>query len=75
MTVPTTSMSTIRVAAWRYEDSTNCLRDAAHDLAERRGLRGWHLNPRWENNQREYILLDIPTWAVRRATDDVLEAV
>lgn len=53
-------MTTIRVMAKRYEDHDDCLAAAEADVQEERGLQGWDLSPRWEDDQREVILLDVP---------------
>ena len=66
-----TKYITIRVDAARYEDEDDCLVAAAETVARERDLMGWDLDPRWEDDQREIILLDIPAYAVR-ATDDTL---
>lgn len=57
----TTTMTTIRIDARTYEDHDDCLSAAAADVAAERGLDGWDLNPRYEDEQRETILVDIPT--------------
>ena len=54
---------TIHVYARRYEDHDDCLSAAAADVAHARGLAGWDLSPRWADDQRETILLDIPAHA------------
>jgi hypothetical protein len=53
--------TTIRVEAKLYEDCDDCLIAAADDVAEERGLVGYDLNPRWEDNERDVILIDVPT--------------
>ncbi len=59
------SDTTIRIPAAQYQDFDNCLEAAADDVAADRGLQGWDLNPRWEDDQRDTILIDIPAWAAR----------
>lgn len=55
-----TSM-TIRVEASKYADENDCLMAAAADVARERGLEGWVLDPRWEDeDERDVILLDVP---------------
>ena len=54
---------TLRIDAKRYEDADDCLAAAAADVAAERGLQGWDLSPRWEDEQRETILVDIPAHA------------
>lgn len=52
---------TIRVPAKKYEDFDDCLEAAADAERERRGLYGYDLSARWEDDDlRDYILLDIP---------------
>lgn len=58
---------TLRIDATRYEDHDDCLSAAAADVAQARGLAGWDLSPRWEDDQRETILINIPAHA---ATED-----
>jgi hypothetical protein len=55
---------TVRINASRYADSDDCLSDAARDYAATvAGLDGWDLAARWEDGQRETILLSVPEWA------------
>jgi len=55
------SYITIRVPAKKYEDFDDCLEAAADAERERRGLYGYDLGARWEDDDlRDYILLDIP---------------
>ena len=54
---------TIRIDARRYEDHDDCLTAAAADVARERGLEGWDLSPRWADDQRDTILLDVPVIA------------
>lgn len=63
-------MTTIRIAASRYEDAEDCLSAAAADVASARDLAGYEFGARWEDDERDTILLDIPAHALR-ATDDV----
>jgi hypothetical protein len=65
-------MATIRLPAKKYEDCDNCLAAAELDIAIHRGLAGWDLSPRWEDNEREHILLDVPHFALR-SDDDLPE--
>lgn len=63
--------ATIAIAASRYADHDDCLSAAAEDIAEQRDLAGWDLSPRWDDEeQRERILLDLPSFAVL-ATDHI----
>ena len=56
---------TIRINARKYESSDDCLADAAADyIAAHKGLEGWDLDARWEDEQRDGILLTVPDWAV-----------
>lgn len=49
---------TIRVRA--DEDEDDCLTAAASEYAAEHGLEGWNLDPRWEDDQRDGILLTVP---------------
>lgn len=60
---------TLRIDARRYEDDDNSLATAAADIASQRGLYGWDLCARWEDEQRDTILLDVPPWAARPEDD------
>lgn len=51
---------TLRIDAAKYADEDDCLAAAAADVAQERGLEGWQLDARWENNQRDVILIDVP---------------
>lgn len=52
--------TTIRIPATQYVDADDCLAAAAADVAAERGLEGWDLSPRWADEQRDVILLDVP---------------
>ena len=51
---------TISVPAVEYEDFDDCLEAAADAERKRRGLEGYDLGARWESDEREAILLDVP---------------
>lgn len=52
---------TISVPAKRYEDYDDCLTAAAEDYAsEHPEAEGYDLSPRWEDDERDVILLDVP---------------
>lgn len=51
---------TVSIDARRYADSDDCLTDAARDYAAEHDLVGWDLSPRWADDQRDAILLDVP---------------
>ena len=53
-------MVTIRLSAKKYEDHDDCLTAAANDIAELLSLAGWNLSPRWADEKREEILIDVP---------------
>lgn len=57
---------TIRVDASRYEDSDDCLSDAARDACEQYGLIPDGLGARWADDERDEILLDIPAETAAR---------
>lgn len=48
------------ISARPYEDEDDCLRAAADDARSDLGLRGWDLDERWADDQRETIALTIP---------------
>lgn len=58
-------MSTIKIAAKKYEDADDCLTAAAEDVARERGLEPWQVTARWEmaddgrDTLRETILVDV----------------
>ena len=61
---------TIAVPAADYEDHDDCLAAAAVAASRERGLEGWDLEPRWDDeDDRDQILLTIPGWS---ATEDEL---
>lgn len=52
---------TLRIDARQYADADDCLAAAEADVAAERGLAGWDLRPRWEDeDSREVILVDLP---------------
>jgi hypothetical protein len=61
-----TTTKEIRLAAKRYEDFDDCLQAAADDYLIQNDLdgwlEGWDLRPRWENDQREFIILTVPVF-------------
>lgn len=61
----TAKTTTLKIDAARYADHDDCLAAAAADVAADRGLAGWDLLPRWEDSQRDTILVDIPAHAAR----------
>lgn len=61
---------TIRIPSKAYEDFDDCLEAAADEEREHRGLEGYDLGARWEDEERDYILLDIP---IEAATIEEIE--
>lgn len=54
-------MSTlVKIASAKYQDFDDCLQSAAADYAEAHGLEGWDLSPRWEDRERDVIVLTVP---------------
>lgn len=51
---------TIEIEASQYQDEDDCLSAAASDIAAERGLEGYDLSPRWADDQRDVILVDVP---------------
>lgn len=59
---------TIRVSAKQYEDHDDCFAAAAADYAaDHAEAVGYDMDPRWETDERDHILLDVPS------DDDVAE--
>ena len=50
----------VRISAARYVDYDDCLAAAADDYAAANDLEGWDLAPRWEDEQRDTIVLTVP---------------
>ena len=50
----------IRVSAKQYENDDDCLAAAETDVQAAYDLAGWDLCPRWADEQRDAILLDLP---------------
>lgn len=65
----TTTTTTIRIDARRYEDQDDCLSAAQADYAAEHGLEGWDLEARWEDDQRDAILLTVPAAATLLANE------
>ncbi len=65
------STTTIKIQAKRYADHDDSLNAAAEDYARTYGLAGWDLSPRWEDEQRNMILIDVP--ANYGVTDDQID--
>lgn len=53
-------MTTIYTNAARYADHDDSLTAAAAAVASAYGLDGWELSPRWDSEQRDRILVDVP---------------
>ena len=68
MTTTTTTIITIRANA----DLDDCLQGAeAAYIADHPTLAGWDLCPRWaDDNDREWVLLTVPVWAMTTTTQD-----
>lgn len=59
--------NTISLPARQFEDHDDCLSAAAESYIESHpDLAGWELSPRWEDDNREAILLDLPEWHVEQ---------
>lgn len=58
--------TTIKVSAAKYTDHDNCLTAAATDyVAAHPEANGYDMSPRWEDDQRDVILLDVPVDGIR----------
>lgn len=51
---------TLRLDAQRYEDHDDSLTAAADAVSDSLMLEGWDLAPRWADDQRNEILVDVP---------------
>jgi hypothetical protein len=51
----------IRVPAKSYEDYDDSLTAAAHDYADEHGLENWEVEARWADDQRDEIVLTVPS--------------
>lgn len=57
----------VRIPSAKYEDYDDCFEAAVDDYtAANPALEGYDLNPRWSDDNREYILLTVPMWKVAR---------
>jgi hypothetical protein len=56
-----TAHKTIRINAAQYADHDDCLTAAANDVADALEIGGYDMAPRWEDDARENILLDVPS--------------
>ena len=68
-----TTREPVRIPAKRYEDEDDCLAAAEWDYQRTHDLVGWDLSPRWEDNERDVILLDVPTRTSPRNSYGVTE--
>lgn len=56
-----TMTKTITVSAKQYENHDDCLQAAADDyVSDHPEAEGYDLNPRWVDDEREEIALDVP---------------
>lgn len=53
----------VKIAAAKYEDQDDSLQAAADDYAAAHDQAGWDLDPKWEDEQREVIILTVPDHA------------
>ena len=54
------TQTTLHIPAELFADHDDCLRAAADAVAAKLGLERWDLSPRWADDQRDEILLDVP---------------
>ena len=66
-----TTRNTITVPASRYADHDDCLSAAQDDARVEYGLPGYDLSPRWADDERESIALDLPR-SLRLSADEVV---
>lgn len=66
---------TVRIDARRYADVDDCLAAAARDATFKVGLAGsiYDCNPRWEDEQRDAVLVDLPWFAIEDRARSVAE--
>ena len=62
-------MTTLRINAADYADHDDCLAACAADVAGELSLSGYDLSPRWEDDERDAILVDIPGHAEAAAEE------
>lgn len=53
---------TLEIDSSEYEDCDDCLAAAAAAVAFDHNLKGYDLSPRWKDDTREVILVDVPDW-------------
>lgn len=51
----------ITIPAAKYADHDDCLSAAAEDYATTHDLAGWDLDPQWADDQRDEIILTVPS--------------
>lgn len=56
----------IQVSAKQYENSDDSLAAAEQDYLDEHGLDGWSLNPRWLDDERDVIVLDVPNFLAEK---------
>ncbi len=54
------STNPVEIPARVYEDSDDCLAAAEHDIRIRFRLSSWQVEARWQDEQRETILVSVP---------------
>ena len=55
----------IDVRSTRYQDYDDVFAAVVGELQDDRELVGYSLDPRWGDDDRESVLVDLPEWAVR----------
>ena len=69
-----TTYTTLTIPAAQYADADDCLAAAAADVAQEHGVpAGYDMSPRWADDDRDEILVDVPLRATTAA--DVLALV
>lgn len=51
---------TLRIAAAEYENHDDVLAAVAAEVGRDTGRRDYDYSPRWEDNQRDHVLIDLP---------------
>ena len=63
-----TTHTTLTIPAAQYADADDCLAAAAADVAQEHGVpAGYDMSPRWADDDRDEILVDVPLRATTAA--------
>jgi hypothetical protein len=60
----------VEVTVRANPDADDCLAAASQAyISDHPSLRGWDLDPRWTDNDRETVTLSVPTWFYEQLSD------